>query len=172
MRKKGIDGTGMLNLYDRVTGVFNEIFDARLLTVSLFALLGYCTLFTQRKFPMRWMVFVLFGMILLGFVTLTAREPGKARVRFHKGMAGLWFALHGMMVVSGVFHVDWLPESVPLLLCYPVVYSVFASRDDEKTFRSILRGAVFAVMPFLIWSYLTVPVTIGYPGYGANGCPL
>ena len=165
MRKKGIDGTGMLNLYDRVTGVFNEIFDARLLTVSLFALLGYCTLFTQRKFPMRWMVFVLFGMILLGFVTLTAREPGKARVRFHKGMAGLWFALHGMMVVSGVFHVDWLPESVPLLLCYPVIYSVFASRDDEKTFRSILRGAVFAVMPFLIWSYLTVPVTIGYPGY-------
>ncbi|MBP3657001.1 MAG: O-antigen ligase family protein [Clostridia bacterium] len=165
MRKKGIDGTGMLNLYDRVTGIFNEIFDARLLTASLFALLGYCTLFTQRKFPMRWMIFVLFGMILMGFVTLTAREPGKARVRFHKGMAVLWFALHGMMVVSGLFHVDWLPESVPLLLCYPVVYSVFASRDDEKTFRSILRGAVFAVMPFLLWSYLTVPVVIGYPGY-------
>ena len=54
MRKKGIDGTKVLNLYDRVTGVFNEIFDARLLTVSFFALLGYCALFTQRKFPMRW----------------------------------------------------------------------------------------------------------------------
>ena len=38
MRKQGIDGTGMLNLYDRVTGIFNEIFDARLLTVALFAL--------------------------------------------------------------------------------------------------------------------------------------
>lgn len=165
MRKQGIDGTKMLNLYDRMTGIFNEIFDSRLLTVSLFALIGYCVLFTQRKFPMRWMVFVLFGMILLAFVTLTARSGVKARVHFHKGMAGLWFALHGMMVVSGLFYQDWLPESVPLLLCYPMVFSVLASRDDESTFRAILRGCVFAVLPFLIWSYVTVPVTIGYPGY-------
>ena len=165
MRKQGIDGTGMLNLYDKVTGIFNEIFDSRLLTASLFALIGYCVLFTQRKFPMRWMIFVLFGMILLAFVTLTARSGVKARVHFHKGMAGLWFALHGMMVVSGLFYQDWLSESVPLLLCYPVVFSVLASRDDESTFRSILRGCVFAVLPFLVVSYLTVPVTIGYPGY-------
>ena len=84
----------MLNLYDRVTGIFNEILDSRLLTVAIFALIGYCSLFTQRKFPMRWMIFVLFGMILLAFVTLTARTPGqKTRVRFHKGMAGLWLSL-------------------------------------------------------------------------------
>ena len=165
MRKQGFDGTKVLNLYDRVTGIFNEIFDSRLLTASLFALIGYCVLFTQRKFPMRWMIFVLFGMILLAFVTLTARSGVKARVHFHKGMAGLWFALHGMMVVSGLFYQDWLSESVPLLLCYPVVFSVLASRDDESTFRSILRGCVFAVLPFLVVSYLTVPVTIGYPGY-------
>ena len=165
MRKQGFDGTKVLNLYDKVTGIFNEIFDSRLLTASLFALIGYCVLFTQRKFPMRWMIFVLFGMILLAFVTLTARSGVKARVQFHKGMAGLWFALHGMMVISGLFYQDWLSESVPLLLCYPVVFSVLASRDDESTFRSILRGCVFAVLPFLIVSYLTVPVTIGYPGY-------
>ena len=165
MRKQGFDGTKVLNLYDKVTGIFNEIFDSRLLTASLFALVGYCVLFTQRKFPMRWMIFVLFGMILLAFVTLTARSGVKARVHFHKGMAGLWFALHGMMVVSGLFYQDWLSESVPLLLCYPVVFSVLASRDDESTFRSILRGVVFAVLPFLAVSYLTVPVTIGYPGY-------
>ena len=111
------------------------------------------------------MIFVLFGMILLAFVTLTARMPGKAKVRFHKGMAGLWFALHGMMVVSGLFYQDWLPESVPLLICYPIVFSVFASREDDSTFRSILRGAMFAVLPFLAWSYLTVPLTLAYPGY-------
>ena len=165
MRKQGIDGTKVLNFYDKVTGIFNEIFDSRLLTASLFALIGYCVLFTQRKFPMRWMIFVLFGMILLAFVTLTARSGVKARVRFHRGMAGLWFALHGMMVVSGLFYQDWLSESVPLLLCYPVVFSVLSSRDDQSTFRSILRGVVFAVLPFIVWSYLTVPVTIGYPGY-------
>ncbi|MBR5301426.1 MAG: O-antigen ligase family protein [Clostridia bacterium] len=165
MRKQGFDGTKVLNLYDKVTGIFNEIFDSRLLTASLFALIGYCVLFTQRKFPMRWMIFVLFGMILMAFVTLTARSGVKARVHFHKGMAGLWFALHGMMVISGLFYQDWLSESVPLLLCYPVVFSVLASRDDESTFRSILRGAVFAVLPFLVVSYLTVPVVIGYPGY-------
>ena len=165
MRKQGIDGTKILRLYDQVTGIFNEIFDARLLTPAFFALIGYCALFTQRKFPMRWMIFVLFGMILLAFVTLTARTGVKARVHFHKGMAGLWFALHGMMVISGLFYQDWLSESVPLLLCYPVVFSVLSARDDESTFRSILRGAVFAVLPFLVWSYLTVPVTFGYPGY-------
>ena len=165
MRKQGIDGTKVLNLYDKVTGIFNEIFDSRLLTASLFALIGYCVLFTQRKFPMRWMIFVLFGMILMAFVTLTARSGVKARVRFHRGMAGLWFALHGMMVVSGLFYQDWLSESVPLLLCYPVVFSVLSSRDDKSTFRSILRAVVFSVLPFLVWSYLTVPVTLGYPGY-------
>lgn len=163
--RKGIDGTGLLSLYDKATGIFNEIFDSRLLTAAVFALVGYCTLFTQRKFPMRWMVFVLFGMILLAFVTLTARTPGKARVRFHTGMAALWFGLHGMMVVSGLFYQDWLPESVPLLICYPVVFSVLASRDDESTFRSVLRGIVFAITPFLLVSLATVPVTIGYPGY-------
>ena len=165
MRKQGIDGTKVLNLYDKVTGVFNEIFDARLLTVSFFALLGYCALFTQRKFPMRWMIFVLFGMILLAFVTLTARTPGKARVRFHHGMAGLWMALHGMMVVSGLFYQGWLSESVPLLICYPVVFSVLCSRDDESTFRAILRGALFATLPFMIWSLISTPLVIGYPGY-------
>ena len=165
MRKQGIDGTKVLNLYDKVTGIFNEIFDSRLLTASLFALIGYCVLFTQRKFPMRWMIFVLFGMILLAFVTLTARSGVKARVRFHRGMVGLWFALHGMMVISGLFYQDWLSESVPLLLCYPVVFSVLSSRDDRSTFRSILRAVVFSVLPFLVWSYLTVPVTLGYPGY-------
>lgn len=165
MRKQGIDGTKVLNLYDRVTGIFNEIFDARLLTAAFFALIGYCVLFTQRKFPMRWMIFVLFGMILLAFVTFTARTGVKARVRFHKGMVALWFALHGMMVVSGLFYEDWLSESVPLLIAYPVVFSVLSSRDDESTFRSILRGAVLSVLPFLLWSYLAVPITWGYPGY-------
>ena len=164
-QRRHVDGTGLLEMYDRVTGIFNEIFDSRLLTVALFALLGYCTLFTQRKFPMRWMIFVLFGMILLAFVTLTARTPDRARVRFHSGLAGLWFALHAMMVVSGLFYQDWLPESVPLLIVYPVVFSVFASREDEDTFRAILRGAVFAVLPFVGISYITVPVTVGYPGY-------
>ena len=37
MRKQGFDGTKVLNLYDKVTGIFNEIFDSRLLTASLFA---------------------------------------------------------------------------------------------------------------------------------------
>ena len=165
MQRHGIDSTGVLKAYDKVTGIFNEIFDSRLLTAAFFALIGYCTLFMQRKFPMRWMIFVLFGMILLAFVTLTARSGVKARVHFHTGMAGLWFALHGMMVVSGLFYQDWLSESVPLLLCYPVVFSVLASRDDESTFRSILRGVVFAVLPFLVVSFLTQPLVIGYPGY-------
>ena len=145
MRKQGIDGTGMLNLYDRVTGIFNEIFDSRLLTAAIFALIGYCSLFTQRKFPMRWMIFVLFGMILLAFVTLTARTPGqKTRVHFHKGMAGLWFALHGMMVVSGLFYEDWLPESVPLLIC--VFRLRFARRRFDVPLHPARRGVCGAAV--------------------------
>ncbi len=164
-KKKGIDGTRLRDTYDRVTGIFNEIFDVRLLTVALFALIGYCALFTQRKFPLRWMIFILFGMILQVFVTLTARTGDRRPVHFHKGMVFLWFALHIMMVISGLFYQDWLPESVPLLLCYPVIFSVFASRDDTETFRAILRGAFFAVLPFVVISYIRVPVNIGYPGY-------
>ena len=164
--KKGFDGTGLLSLYDRVTGVFNEIFDERLLTAALTALCGYCCLFMQRKFPLRWMFFVLFGMVLLGFVTLTARAPGRRqRVRFRPAMAAVWFALHGMMVISGLFYEDWLPESVPLLICYPVIYSVLISRNDDDTFRCILRGALCGTMPFLFWTWIAVPMTFGYPGY-------
>ena len=54
MSKTSVDGSGILKWYDHVTGIFNEIFDSRLLTVSLLALEGYCVLFTQRKFTMRW----------------------------------------------------------------------------------------------------------------------
>ena len=148
---RSIDGTKMLNLYDKVTGIFNEIFDARLLTAALFALEGYCVLFTQRKFPMRWMVFVLFGMILLGFVTLTARTPGKAKVSFHKGMAGLWFAMHGMMIVSGLFYEDWLPESVPLLLCYPVIFRLcIAGRRKDIPLDSAGADVCGAAVPRLV----------------------
>ena len=164
MLRRGLDSSVVLRAYDKVTGIFNEIFDSRLLTAAFFALIGYCTLFMQRKFPMRWMIFVLFGMILLGFVTMTARSGAKG-VRLSGAMVGLWTATHGMMVVSGLFYRDWLSESVPLLLVYPVVFSVLASREDESTFRSILRGAVFAVLPFVLWSYFAVPVTFGYPGY-------
>ena len=92
MQRHGIDSTGVLKAYDKVTGIFNEIFDSRLLTAAFFALIGYCTLFMQRKFPMRWMIFVLFGMILLGFVTLTARSGAKEGVRFSPAMAGFWLA--------------------------------------------------------------------------------
>ncbi|MBQ8093742.1 MAG: O-antigen ligase family protein [Clostridia bacterium] len=165
MSKKSVDGSGILRWYDHLTGIFNEIFDSRLLTVALLALEGYCVLFTQQKFPMRWMIFVLFGMILLTFVTLSARTPGRARVHLSKGMMALWFALHGMMVVSGLFYQDWLPESVPLLICYPVIFTVFASRNDEDTFRAILRACLFAVAPFLLISWVTKPVYYGYPGY-------
>ena len=165
MKRQGMDGSPLLSAYDRATGIFNEIFDARLLTPALGALLFYCCLFTQRKFPMRWMVFVLFGMVLLVFATLTARVPGRARTRFRWSMAGLWFALHIMMVVSGLFHEDWLPESVPLLICYPVMFSVFSSRDDDDTFRCILRGALIGTLPFLVWTWIAKPLTFGYPGY-------
>ena len=165
MKRKGMDGSRLLSAYDRMTGVFNEIFDARLLTVAIAALVGYCCLFTQRKFPMRWMVFVLFGMVLLVFLTLTARVPGRARTRFRWSMAILWFALHIMMVVSGLFYEDWLPESVPLLICYPVVFSVLSSREDEDTFLCILRGALAGTLPFLVWTWFAVPLSFGYPGY-------
>ena len=165
MKRQELESSGLLSLYDRMTGIFNEIFDSRLLTAVIAALVGYCCLFTQRKFPMRWMVFVLFGMVLLVFVTLTARMPGKARTRFRLSMAVLWFALHGMMVVSGLFYEDWLPESVPLLICYPVVFSVFSSRDDDDTFRSILIGTLCGTMPFLLWTWIASPLRWGYPGY-------
>ncbi|MBQ7486253.1 MAG: O-antigen ligase family protein [Clostridia bacterium] len=165
MSKKPVDGSGILKWYDQMTGIFNEIFDSRLLTVALLALEGYCVLFTQRKFPMRWMIFVLFGMILLLFVTLSARTPGRAKVHLSKGMMGLWFALHGVMVISGLFYQDWLPESVSLLVCYPVIFTVFASRNDDETFRAILRACLFSVMPFLAVSWITKPPYYGYPGY-------
>lgn len=163
--RKTFDGSGLLGFYDRMTGIFNDIFDARLLTIALTALEGYCCLFTQRKFPMRWMVFILFGMVLLMFVTLCARIPGHKPARFRRSTAVLWFALHGMMVVSGLFFEDWLSESVPLLICYPIVFSVFGSRSDDDTLRCILRGALAGTMPFLLLTWIQKPMSWGYPGY-------
>lgn len=173
-KKDGVDSSGLLRLYDRCVGVFAELFDARLLTPMVTALLFYTVLFTQRKFPLRWMYFVLFGMVLVLIVSFTARTPGMHRARWHRGMAGLWFALHGWMVVSGLFYEDWLPEALALLIAYPFVFSVFTSREDRGTFRSILMGCVFSVLPFLVWSYAAKPLVLGYPGYygvfyNANG---
>lgn len=74
-KKDGVDSSGLLRLYDRCVGVFAELFDTRLLTPMVTALLFYTVLFTQRKFPMRWMYFVLFGMVLVLIVSFTARTP-------------------------------------------------------------------------------------------------
>ena len=78
------------------------------------------------------------------------------------------------MVVSGLFFEDWLPEALALLIAYPFVFSVFTSREDRGTFRSILMGCVFSVLPFLVWSFAAKPLVLGYPGYygvfyNANG---
>lgn len=174
MKKKGLDLSALLQIFDRTAGVFTQLFDERLLTAALTALMGYTVLFTQRKFPMRWMLFVLFGMILVLIVTFTARRPDLRRVRWNKTMTVLWFALHGCMLVSGFFYEDWLPESLALLVAYPFMFSVFSAREDDSTFSSMLKACVFAVTPFLVWSYATRPVVIGYPGYSgvfydANG---
>lgn len=174
MKKKGLDLSALLQIFDKAAGVFTQLFDERLLTIALTALMGYTVLFTQRKFPMRWMFFVLFGMILVLIVTFTARRPELQRVRWNKAMTILWFALHGMMLVSGFFYEDWLPESLALLVAYPFMFSVFSAREDDSTFSSMLKACVFAVVPFLVWSYATKPLVIGYPGYAgvfydANG---
>lgn len=167
--------SGILRVFDRLVGVFVQLFDPKLLTLAIAILMGYCTLFTQRKFPGRWMLFVFYGMLLLMLVTLTARTPDlRSRLRWRPDMTVLWFALHGMMLVSGLFNEDWLPEAVSLLVAYPFVFAVFSAREDHDTFQAITRGAVFAITPFLIWSYATKPIVWGYPGYygvfyNANG---
>lgn len=174
MKKNGVDSSPLLRIFDKVAGVFTELFDERLLTVSITALLFYTVLFTQRKFPMRWMVFVLFGMILVLIVTFTARRPDLRRVHWNRTMTVLWFCLHGMMLFSGFFFEDWLPESLVLLVAFPFMFSVFSAREDEPTFSAMLRACVIAVAPFLLWSFATKPLVIGYPGYSgvfydANG---
>lgn len=174
MKKSGIDSSRLLKIFDKAAGVFTVLFDSRLLTAALTALMFYTVLFTQRKFPMRWMFFILFGMLLVLIVTFTARSPGQTRVRWNRPMTLLWFALHGWMLLSGLFFEDWLPEAMVLLVAYPFMFSVFSAREDDSTFRSILRGCVFAITPFLLWSYATKPLVIGYPGYygvfyNANG---
>lgn len=174
MKRKGLDFSPLLQIFDKVAGVFTELFDERLLTPALTALLFYTVLFTQRKFPLRWMFFVLFGMILVLIVTFTARRPALKRVRWNKTMTALWFCLHGCMFISGLFYEDWLPESLTLLVAYPFMFSVFSAREDDSTFSSMLRACVLAVTPFLVWSYVAKPLVIGYPGYSgvffdANG---
>ena len=174
MKKSGLDSSSLLRVFDKAAGVFSQLFDERLLTAALSALMGYTVLFTQRKFPMRWMFFVLFGMILVLIVTFTARRPDLRRVRWNRPMTALWFALHGFMLLSGFFYEDWLPESLALLVAYPFMFSVFSARPDDATFSSMLKACVIAVAPFLVWSYAARPLVIGYPGYAgvfydANG---
>lgn len=164
-----------LKLFDKLSGVFTDLFDPRLLTLSVALLVGYATLFTQRKFPGRWMEFIFIGMLLLVVVTVTARAPDLRRnVRWRRDMVLLWFALHGLMLVSGFVNEDWLPEAVSLLVAYPFVFAVFSARDDEATFSSVLHGPLLAIFPFYVWSYATRPLVLGYPGYygvfyNANG---
>jgi len=156
--------------------VFVDLFDPRLLLPAVTALFAYAVLFAQRKFPGRWMEYIALGLVLVAFVALTARTPGFVyRVRWHRGMAALWFALHACMLVSGFFSKDWLPESTALLLAYPFLFAIVSARDDTSTLYAVTRGVVLATMPFLIWSFLSVPLvfnlSLGYAGvfYNANG---
>jgi len=90
-------------------------------------------------------------------------------------MAALWFALHLCMLVAGFFNENWLPEATALLLAYPFLFAIISARDDTSTLYAITRGVVLAAMPFLLWSFATVPFTLslsaGYAGvfYNQNG---
>ncbi len=165
----------LLQWFDKASGILIEVFDPRLLTVAIASVMFYCTLFIQRKFPGRWMEFVALGMVLIAFVTMVARTPEmRQRIRWHPVMVGLWFALHGWMLLSGFFYEDWLSESLALLVAYPFMFAVFTAREDENTLYAISRGAVFGILPFLIWSFVGQPLVFGYPGwsgvfYNANG---
>ncbi|MDR3051355.1 MAG: O-antigen ligase family protein [Oscillospiraceae bacterium] len=174
-RARRVNPGFFLRLFDACSGVFVELFDPRLLTVSIAALMAYCTLFTQRKFPGRWMEYIALGMALVAIVAMAARTPDmRRRVRWYSAMPALWFTLHGWMLLSGFFYEDWLPESLALLVAFPFLFAVFTARDDRHTLYAVARGAVFGILPFLAWSYLAKPLVFGYPGwygvfYNANG---
>ena len=166
----------LLRVFDKITGVFVDLFDPRLLLPAVTALFAYCVLFAQRKFPGRWMEYIALGLVLMAFVALTARTPGFVyRVRWHRGMAALWFALHLCMLVSGFFNENWLPEATALLLAYPFLFAIISARDDTSTLYAVARGVVLATMPFLIWSVAAVPLvfnlSVGYSGvfFNPNG---
>lgn len=173
--KDRLGPSGFLRFFDRTVGVFVQLFDPRLLTLAVALLMGYCTLFTQRKFPDRWRMYLFYEMLILMVVTLTARTPGlRGRLHWRIELPVLWFGYTLMMLVSGFFNREWLPEAVSLLVAYPFVFAVFSAREDHDTFQAIARGTVLAVLPFLLWSYLAVPIVWGYPGYygvfyNANG---
>lgn len=170
---RSLNPSRLLRVFDKITGVLVDLFDPRLLLPALTALFVYTVLFTQRKFPGRWMEYIALGLVLVAIVALTARTPGFVfRVRWHKGLAALWFALHACMLVSGFFNEDWLPESTALLLAYPFLFAVISARDDTSTFYAVTRGAVLAALPFLLWSFIAAPVYFdfetGYAGVFYN----
>lgn len=161
-----VNPSWLLRLFDKCSGILVDVFDPRLLLPFVALLIGYTVFFAQRKFPGRWMEFVGLGMVLVGLVALTARTPGfLGRIRWHRGMAVLWFALHACMLVAGFFNEDWLPDTMALLLAYPFLFAVLSARDDTSTFFAITRGAVAAVLPFVAWSLITRPLTFAPPGY-------
>ena len=171
-----LNPSGLLRVFDKITGVFVDLFDPRLLLPAVTALFAYAVYFVPRKFPGRWMEYIALGLVLVAFVALTARTPGFVyRVRWHKGMAALWFALHLCMLVSGFFNENWLPEATALLLAYPFLFAIISARDDTSTLYAVTRGVVLATMPFLLWSFATVPFVLslsaGYAGvfYNQNG---
>ncbi len=171
--ERSVNPSKLLHLFDKCTGIFVELFDSKLLLPAMTALIFYTVLFAQRKFPGRWMEFTALGMVLVGIVALAARMPGvPVRLRWHPLMAGLWFALHGWMLLAGCFNPDWLPDATALLLAYPFLFAVISAREDGSTFRAITRGAVFAVLPFLLWSLIKAPLVIdlevGYSGVFYN----
>ncbi len=174
---RDLNPSWFLRLFDKCTGILVELFDPRLLTVFVGMLVAYTVYFTHRKLPegWRWWQFDALGMVLVGLVALVARAPDfLRRFGWHRGMATLWFALHTGMFLSGFFSKDWLPDAVSLLVAYPFLFAVLCARDDTDTFHAVARGAVWAVLPFILLSYLTRTVIIGYPGfsgifYNANG---
>ena len=172
---RNVTPSPLLRLFDKATGVLVEVFDPRLLLAATTALMAYTVYFTQHKFPGRWMEFVALGMVLVGLVAIVARTPEmRTRIHWHLPTAVLWFALHSWMLLSGLFYEDWLSESMALLIAYPFLFAIISARDDTSTLYAVTRGAVYAALPFLLWSYLTTPIVWGYPGYrgvfyNANG---
>lgn len=108
--------------------------------------------------------------LCLGLMILFSLKKGLKPVKFRPAPAICWFAVGGLMLLSGLTqNTDYIAEAALLLVAYPVCYIVWQNTGPGKLFHSICRIVRWSFVLYVVICLVFYPMeNVRYRGLFEN----
>lgn len=118
----------------------------------------------------RYLVIFSLGCVFLGLMILFSMRGRVREVRFRKWFITCWLLFGAAQFISAFAAgcVDYLPDSLIILVAMPILYIVWTNTGFEKIFRLMFISTRMAFLIFIVLSMLFSPFCAHYSGVFTN----